>query len=188
MAATLAALCGCWGMPPQNEAVQPAQSKPKPVQHAKAVPKPEPTQADLYSYVRGKLLSLSPADGVNDNKDVGFDPDTSVLSITQQDGRCEIALGALDANTIIWDAYDPSDNLNERESLLRLSFTSLSGKKARVCYDEHNQVNANLAANRVRLLFSQRKASTVPDFQDKMGKAMKKLILLAGGSADKDPF
>jgi hypothetical protein len=189
-AAALSGLCGCWGVPQTDAPQQPAQTsaKPKQAPHAKAAPKPEPTQDDLYTYVRGKLLSLSPSDGVDDNQDVAFDPASSVLSITSPDGKCEITLGALDGNTMIWDAYDPSDNLNQREAVLRLTFTSLSGKKARVCYDEHNQQNANLSGNRVRFLFSQRKASTVPDFTDKMGKAMKKLILLAGGSGGKDPI
>ncbi len=186
--AALASLCGCWGLPSQDSSTQLPAAKPKQVQHAKAVPKAEPTPADLYTYVRGKLLSLSPSDGIDDNQEVAFDPDTSMLSITQPDGKCEIALGSLDANTMIWDVYDPSDNLNERDKVLRLTFTSLSGKKARTCYDEHNQVNATLSGNRVRFLFSQRKASAVPGFQDKMGKAMKKLILQAGGSADKDPI
>lgn len=190
--AALASVTACSGLLPQTEtpaaqSTQPA-TKPKLVQHTKAAPTPEPTQADLYNYVRGKLLSLSPSDGINDNQEVAFDPATSVLSITQPDGRCEISLGAIDANTAIWEVYDPSDNLTQRENVLRLTFTSLSGKRARVCYDTHNQVNTNLAGNRARFLFSQRKASAVPDFTGKMGKAMKKLVLLAGGSADKDPI
>jgi hypothetical protein len=188
----LASICGCSGLLPQAEtpAAQAAQPtpKPKPVQHAKTEPKPEPTQADLFNYVRGKLLSLSPSDGVNDNQEVTFDAGTSVLSITQPDGRCEISLGAIDASTAIWETFDPSDNLNQRENVLRLTFTSLSGKKARVCYDTHNQVNTSLAGNRARFLFSQRKAGAVAGFTDKMGKAMKKLVLLAGGSAEQDPI
>ena len=156
--------------------------------HAKKPPKPEPTQQELFDYVRGELLALSPNDGINDNQEVAFDVGTSVLSITQPDGRCEISLGAIDASTAIWETFDPSDNLNQRENVLRLTFTSLSGKKARVCYDTHNQVNTSLAGNRARFLFSQRKAGAVAGFTDKMGKAIKKLVALAGGAPEKDLF
>src|SRR5580658_479683 len=82
--AAVTSLSACSGLLPQpGSTATPAQpaAKPKAVQHAKAAPKPEPTQADLYAYVRGKLLSLSPSDGINDNQDVAFDPATSVLSI-----------------------------------------------------------------------------------------------------------
>jgi hypothetical protein len=40
----------------------------------------------------------------------------------------------------------------------------------------------------VRLLFSMPKANAVPKFTDKMTTAIKKLVALAGGNADKDPI
>jgi hypothetical protein len=42
--------------------------------------------------------------------------------------------------------------------------------------------------NRARFLFSQSKADDLPDFQDKMAKAFKKLIVLTGGEPEKDLF
>jgi hypothetical protein len=36
----------------------------------KAPPKPEPTAQELFEYIRGALLSLSPEDGINDNLEV----------------------------------------------------------------------------------------------------------------------
>ena len=33
-------------------------------------PKPQPTEQDLLDYLRGKLLALSPEDGLNDNLEV----------------------------------------------------------------------------------------------------------------------
>jgi hypothetical protein len=155
---------------------------------AKKASKPEPSELDLFNYVRGKLLALSPSDGINDNVEVALDQDNYVLTITQPDGRCDIFLGAIDANTAIWEAFDPSDTYHTREDVLRLTMTSLSGRKARICYDNHNLVDTSLATNHVRLLFSMSKANAVPKFTDKMTTAMKKLVALAGGNADKDPI
>jgi len=161
-----------------------AQTTPK----KKATPKPEPTQQELFDYVRGKLLALSPNDGINDNLEVAFDPATSILSITQPDGRCDIFLSAIDSNSALWEVFDPSDTYHTREQILRVTLTSLGGKKARTCYDRENQVDTSVAPNRVRLLFSLYKANAVPKFTDSMGKALKKLVTLAGGSPEKDIF
>jgi hypothetical protein len=150
--------------------------------------KPEPTQQELFDYVRGKLLALSPSDGVNDNLEVAFDPATSILSITQPDGRCDIFLNAIDTNSTLWDVFDPSDSYHTREDVLRLTLTSLSGKKARTCYDKNNQVDTSIASNRARLLFSVPKANAVPKFAETMGKAIKKLIVLSGGAPEKELF
>jgi uncharacterized lipoprotein YajG len=156
--------------------------------HTKKPPKPEPTQQELFDYVRGELLALTPNDGINDNLEVAFDAATSVLSITQPDGRCDIYLGAIDSNSAIWEVFDPSDTYHTREQVLRLTLTSLSGKKARVCYDSHNQVDTSVPSNRARLLFSLPMANGVTGFTDKMGKAVKKLVALAGGAPEKDLF
>ncbi|HXR39253.1 MAG TPA: hypothetical protein VN776_09175 [Terracidiphilus sp.] len=164
-----------------------AQTAPA-THHAKKAPKPEPTQQELFDYVRGELLALSPSDGINDNLEVSFDAATSVLSVTQPDGRCDIFLGAIDSNSAIWEVFDPSDTYHTREQVLRLTLTSLSGKKARICYDTHNEVDSSIAANRARLLFSVAMSNAVPGFTEKMGKAVKKLIALAGGTPEKDLF
>ena len=47
--------------------VLPACSAQTPHHGKKPDPKPEPTQQELFEYIRGKLLSLSPGDGINDN-------------------------------------------------------------------------------------------------------------------------
>jgi hypothetical protein len=65
---------------------------------------------------------------------------------------------------------------------------SVLGKTARTCYDQQDHIDTTLANNRARFLFSQPKADDVPDFQDKMAKAMKKLIVLDGGLPEKDIF
>jgi len=173
-AALLLVLPVCW-----------AQSAPA-THHAKKPAKPEPTQQELFDYVRGELLALS--DGINDNTEVSFDLATSVLTITQPDGRCDIFLGAMDSNSAIWEVFDPSDTYHTREQVLRLTLTSLSGKKARVCYDRSNQVDTSIASNRARLLFSFTMSNALPKFTDNMGKAVKKLIALAGGTPEKDLF
>jgi hypothetical protein len=153
--------------------------------HAK---KPEPTQQELFDYVRGNLLALSPSDGINDNLEVTLDPATSILSITQPDGRCDILLNAIDTNSPIWDVFDPSETYHTREEVLRLTLTSVSGKNARTCYDRHNQVDSSIAANRARLLFSYSRANAVPNFSENMGKAIKKLVVLSGGATEKKLF
>jgi hypothetical protein len=163
----------------------PIVPKAKPVHHTL---KAEPSQQELFDYVRGELLALSPSDGINDNQEVAFDPATSVLSITQPDGRCDIFLGAIDNNSLIWEVFDPSDTYHTRDKVLRVTLTSLSGKKARTCYDSHNQVDKTLASNHARLLFSTTKSEAVPNFTASMGKAIKKLVVLAGGTAEKDIF
>jgi hypothetical protein len=160
-----------------------------PVHHVKRpAPKPEPTQQELIEYLRGKLLSLSPSDGINDNSEVAFDPATSALTITRPDGRCVNFLNTLDANNIAWEIFDPSDTHDSRETLLRLTITSLSGKTARTCYDKQNRLDKSAPSNRVRLLFSASQARQSPDFQKDMVKAVKKLIVLSGGIPEKKLF
>jgi hypothetical protein len=62
------------------------------------------------------------------------------------------------------------------------------GKNARTCYDSSDHLDLNVMGNRARFLFSQSKADDLPDFQDKMAKAFKKLIVLTGGEPEKDLF
>jgi hypothetical protein len=64
-----------------------AQTQGQSQHQGKKAAKPEPSELDLFNYVRGKLLALSPGDGINDNLEVAFDQDTYVLTITQPDGR-----------------------------------------------------------------------------------------------------
>lgn len=154
-------------------------------QHGK---KPDPTQQELFDYVRGKLLALSATDGFNDNVEVAFDAPSSTLTITQPDGRCDIFLNAIDTSSASWEVFDPSDSYHTREDVLRLTFTSLNGMKARLCYDSRNQVDPTLVSNRVRFLFSAYKAKTVPNFTETMAKALKKLIVQSGGAPEKDLF
>ncbi len=119
----------------------------------KADPKPEPTAAELFEYIRGSLIEFSPDDRINDNLDASLDPTATVLTITQPDGHCDQFLSALDANTVMWDIYDASDSMTSRQPLLRLTVVSLPGKNARTCYDLENQVDAAIPANRARFLF-----------------------------------
>jgi len=177
--------------PPQPE--EPAQPEPteaaKPAKHAKAAePVPEPTQQELAEYLRGKLLALSPNDGINDNVEVNFDPSTSTLTVVQPNSHCDQFLSSLDANNVSWDSFDPSDGQDSRNELLRLTVTSVSGKTARACFDVKGQTEAGASTNRVRLLFSLEKAEQVPGFKDKMAKTVKKLIVLSGGVEGKELF
>lgn len=154
----------------------------------KAAPKPEPTQAELFEFVRGKLLTMSADDGINDNLEVTLDPTGKVMTTTQPSGRCDEFLSALDTNNLAWDIFDPSDAHNTRGELLRLTITSLSGKPARACYDRKGNVDEDVTTNRVRLLFLLAKAQQIPGFQDRMTKAVKELIIDAGAAPEKKLF
>jgi hypothetical protein len=156
--------------------------------HKAAAAKPALTSQDLYAYIRGALLAYSPDDRINDNLEVALDPTATVLTIKQPDGHCDIFLNALDANTITWDFYDASDSMASRQPLARLTVISVPGKNARTCYDVDNQVDATISGNRARLLFSWEKIPESSGFQTKMTKAMKKLIAMSGGTAEKDIF
>jgi hypothetical protein len=161
----------------------------KPVIHGKkAEPEPEPTQQELAEYLRGKLLALSPSDGVNDNIEVSFNSATSVLTVFQPDNHCDHFFSALDTNNFSWEIFDPSDAHISREELLRLTVTSVSGKTARACFDKQGQPEEGTSTNRMRLLFSLAKSEQVPGFQAKMAKAVKKLIILSGGAEEKELF
>ena len=151
-------------------------------------PKPEPTAPELFEYIRGALLSLSPEDGINDNLDVTFDAATGVLTVKQPSGHCDEFFGSLNANHVVWDDFDPSDSHNTRERLLRVTLVSVTGKTARTCYDKANEVDPGVLSNRVRLLFSYAKADQRPKFQETMTKAVRKLIALTGGAPEKDLF
>jgi hypothetical protein len=164
---------------------QPAQ-KPKLASHPRrGEPKPPPSREELVGYIRGKLLSLSPSDGVNDNLEVAYNADISTLTITQPDGRCDIDLNAIDNNSAVWEIVDPSETNRPRAEVLRLTVNSISGKKARVCYDNQNQIDTSLASNRARLFFSLSKTRATPGFTDKMDKAIKELVVASGGAPEK---
>jgi hypothetical protein len=110
--------------------------------HKKQAPAHEPSSSELFAYVHGKLLQYSPEDGVNDNLEISLDPTSTVLTIKQPDGHCDIFLSALDANTIAWDVYDATDSMQTRAPLARLTVDAIAGKKARTCYDTDNNVDS----------------------------------------------
>jgi hypothetical protein len=154
----------------------------------RAAPKPQPTSAELFAYIRGVLLAYSPDDRINDNLEVALDPTATILTVKQPDGHSYQFLRSLDANTLVWDVYDASDSVTSRQPLLRLSVVSVPGKNARVCYDQEDQVDQSIPSNRARFLFLLVKIPDVGGFQAKTSKAFKKLIAQSGGSAEKDIF
>jgi hypothetical protein len=171
-----------------SESAKPAQlpQKPKLASHPKkAEPKPPPSREELFEFVRSRLLSLSPSDGVNDNLEVAYNPDISILTITQPDGRCDIFLNSIDNNSAVWEIVDPSETNRPRAEVLRLTVNSVSGKKARACYDAQNQIDTSLASNRARLFFSLSKTKATPGFTEKMDKAIKELVVASGGAPEK---
>ena len=171
-----------------QEPAKPAQlaQKPKLASHTKkAEPKPPPSREELFEYVRSRLLSLSPSDGLDDNLEVSYNPEISTLTITQPDGRCDIYLNSIDNNSAVWEIVDPSETNHPRAEVLRLTVNSVSGKKARACYDNQNQIDPTLASNRARLFFSLSKSRATAGFTDKMDKAIKELVVASGGAPEK---
>jgi hypothetical protein len=157
--------------------------------HKKAPePKPQPTVPELFEYIRGSLLSYSPNDGINDNVEVTINSTATILTITAPGGHCDVSLSALDSNTLVWDVFDPSDPVQPRDKLLRLTAVSTPGKPARTCYDKQNRADATMVANRARLLFSLAMTDPVPKFQENLAKAFKQLIVFSGGAPEKDIF
>jgi hypothetical protein len=177
--------CGCAMLLALSPAPGLAQSQ---TTKKTAAPKPEPTSADLFEYVRGALLAYSADDRVNDNLEVSIDPTYTILTIKQPDGHCDIFLRSLDANTISWDVYDATDSAETRSPLARMTVVSSAGKKARTCYDNDNNVDTTIATTYARILFSWDKIPSSSGLQSKMTKAMKKLIKMSGGYAEKDLF
>jgi hypothetical protein len=163
-----------------------AQSRSQ--QSYKVAAKKEPTSAELFAYIHGALLEYSGDDGANDNLEVSIDPTATVLTIKQPDGHCDIFLSALDANTIAWDVFDASDSMQTRAPLARMTIVSVSGKKARTCYDVDNNVDPAIPVSRARILFSWAKIPEGSGFQAKFTKAFKKLIAQSGGASEKDIF
>ncbi len=164
--------------------VLPACTAQTPTHQPRPEPKTEATAPELFEYVRSALLLLTPEDGVNDNVEVTFNWSTNVMTIAQPAGHCDLFMNALNSNDVAWDIFDPSDTHETRGKLLRLTLVSVSGTRARTCYDKAGRVDESVPANRIRFLFSQQKADQWPGFQAKLTKTLKKLIVLSGGTGE----
>ena len=165
-------------------AILPACMAEKPTRKTNPEPKPEATAPELFEYVRSALLLLTPEDGVNDNLEVTFNWNTNVMTVSQPGGHCDLFMNALNSSSVTWDVFDPSDSHESRERLVRLTLVSVSGAKARICYDKAGHVDDSVPANRIRFLFADDKVDQWPGFKDKMTKAFKKLIVLSGGAPE----
>ena len=169
-------------------AVLPACAAQSTTHKARPEPRPEASAPELFEYVRSALLLLTPEDDVNDNLEVTFNWGTNVMTILQPGGHCDLFMNALNPNDVAWDVFDPSDSHESRERLVRLTLVSISGTKARICYDKAGREDGSIPTNRIRFLFSYSKADQWPGFQAKLTKALKRLIILSGGVPDTKPF
>jgi len=169
-------------------AVLPACAAQTTTHKARPEPKPEATAPELFEYVRSALLLLTPEDGVNDNLEVTFNWTTNVMTIVQPTGHCELFMNALNSNDVAWDVFDPSDAHESRERLIRLTLVSVSGTRARTCYDTAGREDVSVPANRIRFLFAYTKADQWTGFQAKLTKALKRLIVLSGGAGPVQRF
>jgi hypothetical protein len=169
-------------------AVLPACTAQSTTHKPRPEPRPDATAPELFEYVRSALLLLTPEDGVNDNLEVTFNWEANLMTISQPGGHCDLFMNALNANDVAWDVFDPSDAHETREKLVRLTLVSVSGSKARICYDKAGRVDESVPANRIRFLFSYSKADQWPGFQNKLSKTLKRLIVLSGGTQTATPF
>jgi hypothetical protein len=169
-------------------AVLPACSAQSATHKPRPEPKPEASAPELFEYVRSALLLLTPEDGVNDNLEVTFNWTTNVMTIAQPGGHCDLFMNALNSNDVAWDVFDPSDSHESREKLVRLTLVSVSGTRARTCYDKAGRIDESVPSNRIRFLFTYSKADQWPGFQAKLTKTLKKLIVLSGGMGEVQRF
>jgi hypothetical protein len=169
-------------------AVLPACTAQTTTRKPRTEPKPEATAPELFEYVRSALLLLTPEDGVNDNFEVTFNWTTNVMTIKQPGGHCDLYMNALNGNDVAWDVFDPSDTHETRERLVRLTLVSVSGARARTCYDNAGREDTSVPSNRIRFLFSYQKADQWTGFQAKLTKALKRLIVLSGGTGETTRF
>lgn len=165
-------------------AVLPACTAQTSTRRDRPEPKSTATAPELFEYVRSALLLLTPEDGTNDSIEVTFNWTTNVMTIAQPGGHCDIYMNALNSNDVAWDIFDPSDANQTREKLVRITMVSVSGTRARTCYDKAGREDTSVPNNRVRLLFSYSKADQWPGFQTKFSKAVKRLVVLCGGMPD----
>lgn len=169
-------------------AILPACSAQTPAHKPRPQPKPEATAPELFEYVRSALLLLTPEDGVNDNLEVTFNWTNNVMTIAQPGGHCDLFMNALNSNDVAWDVFDPSDSHESRDKLVRLTLVSVSGTRARTCYDKAGRMDEGVPSNRIRFLFTYSKADQWPGFQAKLTKNLKKLIVLSGGTGEVQRF
>jgi hypothetical protein len=78
--------------------------------------------------------------------------------------------------------------MQTRAPLARLTVDAVAGKKARTCYDTDNNVDPSIPTTRARILFSWGMIPEGSGFQAKFTKALKKLIKISGGMAEKNIF
>src|ERR1035437_2962822 len=133
-------------------AILPACSAQTSSHPKRSEPKPEPTAPELFEFIRGSLLTLSPDDGINDNIEVTFNWTSNVMTITQPTGHCDLFLNALNTTNVVWDVFDPSDAHPTRDKLVRVTLVSVSGTGASTCYDKRSEEHTSELQSRQYLV------------------------------------
>lgn len=103
---------------------------------------------------------------------------------------CKMFFANLDANTIAWDIYDPNKNgENKFAKLLRITIAGKQGVAARKTFNaEGQEVEYTNGNNKTFLSFSLTKAADIPNIQNQLEKALKRLITLCGGEPERNQF
>ena len=143
-----------------------------------------------FNFLRGKLISLSTQDGHNGVSEITLNESNCTSTVFWEDKTYNSIFWAnLDANTISWDIYNPNKNeTNTFDKLIRITVASKPDYPARQLFEANGQIDNSKPTNRLRLLFSLPRAADVPDFQNKIEKAVKRLITLCGGEPENHLF
>lgn len=139
-----------------------------------------------FDYIQGKLRSLTPEDGSNDFKSATFDESTCSVRIEHKaDWKQSSNFGDLDINNTRWSIFDPNPKGESSRALL-VKLTLYTSKGLLLVEESlDGKVEKYRAEN---LLFSLPKAAEIPNFQNKMSKAVKHLISLCSGQSEIEPF
>lgn len=151
----------------------------------------QPTKQQTFDYLRGKLLSLSTQDGSNGITETSFNDNNCTSTIFYEDKTYSIIFwGNLDANAIGWDIFDPNKGGggNKFDRLIRIAIVAKTGYAARQLFSSNGQIDNTISNIHIRLLFSLSKAADIPSFQNKIEKAVKRLITLCGGEPERNLF
>ena len=143
----------------------------------------QPTKQETFEYFRGKLLSLKYYYAhKGDIKDISYNEKDCIFEIFYDNvfkDEDEIFFGNLDANNITWE-------ISNDKAYLIMTIVSKGGFFA--CYHFSNDYLQNKPSF-ATFYFNTYKAADIPDFQERMSKAVKRLIELCGGKKeDRDPF
>lgn len=149
-----------------------------------------PSKQETFDYIRTKLISLSPSDGTNNYNKVYTHVDECTIQYSRAEtpGQTEVTFfSELDANSLSWDIVDVNGNGGHWNKILRLTIVAQQNGTASAFVQSDGTITKKF--QKENFSFDMTKAADIPNFQDRMSKAIKRAIELCGGKKEeKDPF